>query len=68
MPQNCPFDITPLAQSNAVKKPNIFNINYTCQDFASLKARLRDYNKQNFADKFTDYVESDLPMKFLLIA
>lgn len=65
MPQNCPFDITPLAQSNAAKKPNIFNINYTCQDFASLKARLRDYNKQNFADKFTDYVESDLAIMLM---
>lgn len=65
MQENCPFDITPLAESQVNKKTNIFNLNYTCQDFNSLKARLRDYNKQQFAEKFNDYIESSLAIMLM---
>lgn len=60
MPENCSFDVTPYSQSNKILTPNIFNLNYTNQDFWSMKSRLIDYIKQNFEDDFTDFVESSL--------
>jgi len=60
MTENCPFDVSPYAQSNAIKTPNIFNLNYTNQDFWSMKTRLIDYIRQKFPNDFTDFVESSL--------
>jgi hypothetical protein len=57
---NCPFDITPYAQSQSIKKPNIFNLNYTNQDFWSMKTRLVEFIKQKYSGEFNDFVESSL--------
>jgi hypothetical protein len=56
----CPFEITPLAQSEPVRTPQLANLNYTNQDFFSLKSRLRDLIKEKFPDDFNDFVESSL--------
>lgn len=62
---NCPFDVTPYDQSNLVKAPNLVNLNYTNQDFWSMRARLIDLIKQQFADTFNDFVESDLAIMLI---
>ena len=58
--ENCPFDITPYDKSNLIKTPKLANLNYTNQDFWSMKARLTNFIKEKFADSFNDFVESDL--------
>jgi len=63
MPNDCP--VTPFAQSQASATPNIFNLNYTNQDFWSMKARLIDYIQQQFGDQFNDFVESDLAIMLI---
>lgn len=63
--ENCPFDITPYDLSGLVKTPNLANVNYTNQDFWSLKSRLESFIKERFADTFTDFVESDLAIMLI---
>lgn len=63
--QNCPFDITPYDQSSLVKTPNLVNLNYTNQDFWSMKARLINYIQQNFGSTFNDFVESDIALMLI---
>jgi hypothetical protein len=58
--ENCPFDVTPYDISSLVKTPNLTNVNYTNQDFWSMKSRLVDFIKERFSDSFNDFVESDL--------
>jgi hypothetical protein len=62
MSQNngCPFDITPYTQSQNIATPNIFNLNYTNQDFWSMKTRLLEFIQQKFDKDFSDFVESSL--------
>lgn len=62
---NCPFDITPYAQSQSIKKPNIFNLNYTNQDFWSMKTRLVEFIKQKFSGEFNDFVESSIAIMLI---
>lgn len=62
---NCPFDITPYAQSQSIKKPNIFNLNYTNQDFWSMKTRLVELIKQKFSGEFNDFVESSIAIMLI---
>lgn len=62
---NCPFDVTPFDTSNIVKTPTLISVNYTNQDFWSMKARLITYIQQQFADTFTDFVESDLAIMLI---
>ena len=57
---NCPFDITPYTQSQVITTPNIFNLNYTNQDFWSMKTRLLQFIQQKFSTDFSDFVESSL--------
>ncbi len=63
--QNCPFDITPFDTSSLVKTPNLVNLNYTNQDFWSMKTRLIDFIQEKFSDNFTDFVESDLAIMLI---
>jgi hypothetical protein len=63
--QNCPFDQTPLSQSQQIVTPKINNLNYTNQDFWSLKTRLVQYIQEQFATSFTDFVEGDLAMMLM---
>jgi len=61
----CPFDIQPYAKSEIIKKPNIFNLNYTNQDFWSMKARLIEFTRQRYEKEFGDFVESSLAMMLI---
>ena len=63
--ENCPFDVTPYDISSLVKTPNLVNVNYTNQDFWSMKSRLIDFIKSQFADTFNDFVESDLAIMLI---
>jgi len=60
MPENCNLDSTPLAQSEQIRTPQLFSLNYTNQDFWSMKSRLVDFMRERFADDFNDFVESSL--------
>lgn len=61
----CPFDVTPYDTSNLVKTPDLVSVNYTNQDFWSMKARLIDYIKEKFGESFNDFVESDLAIMLI---
>ena len=63
--KNCPFDITPFDQSNLIKTPNLVNLNYTNQDFWSMKTRLIGFIQEKFAENFNDFVESDLAIMLI---
>jgi hypothetical protein len=63
--QNCPFEVTPYEVSSLVKTPQLVNLNYTNQDFWSMKARLLDFIKEKFAATFTDFVESDVALMLI---
>lgn len=63
--ENCPFDVSPYTQAETIKQPNVFNLNYTNQDFWSMKTRLIDYVRQNFEKEFNDFVESDLAIMLI---
>lgn len=62
---NCPFDITPYTQSSIITTPNIFNLNYTNQDFWSMKTRLIEFTRQKFGKEFSDFVESSLAIMLI---
>ena len=62
---NCPFNLTPLDQSSTINNSPIVNLNYTNQDFWSMKARLIDYINQQFGDNFNDFVEGDLAVMLI---
>lgn len=63
--ENCPFDVTPYDNTSIVKTPNLINLNYTNQDFWSMKSRLIDFIKEKFGDSFNDFVESDLALMLI---
>ena len=58
--KGCPFNVTPYDKSNIVKTPQLKNVNYTNQDFYSMKSRLISLIKEEFGDTFNDFVESDI--------
>jgi len=62
---NCPFDITPYTQSQLITTPSIFSLNYTNQDFWSMKTRLVEFIRQKFSTDFSDFVESSLAMMLI---
>jgi hypothetical protein len=62
---NCPFDITPYTQSDVIVTPNIFNLNYTNQDFWSMKSRLVEFIQQKFPNDFSDFVESSIAIMLI---
>lgn len=62
---NCSFDAIPLVQSESQRRPNLNNLNYTNQDFWSMKARLVQFIRERFADDFNDFVESDLAIMLI---
>jgi len=65
MAETCPFEITPLKEASQVQRPSPVNLNYTNQDFWSMKARLVDFIKQNFTGEFNDFVESSLAIMLI---
>jgi len=62
---SCPFDITPYTQSQLITTPSIFNLNYTNQDFWSMKTRLIEYVRQKFSTDFADFVESSIAVMLI---
>ena len=72
MPQNCPIDVQPYAQPGVINNANIINLNYTNQDFWSLKARLRDFILERFGpngnflpNTFNDLVEGQIAIMLM---
>ena len=72
MPNNCPFDVKPFSQSNPIKNDKILSLNYTNQDFWSMKTRLVDFIKERFGDQgsvlpntFNDLVESSIAIMLM---
>lgn len=62
---NCPFDITPYTQSQVINTPNIFSLNYTNQEFWSMKTRLVEFCQQKFDKEFSDFVESSIAIMLI---
>ena len=58
----CPFDTTPLALPRMISNLPVYNLNYTNQDFNSIKTRVVGLLKANFAESFNDISESSLAM------
>lgn len=65
MAENCPFEITPLAHSKSIRNTNVFSLNYTNQDYWSLKARMLDLIKQYFDKDFNDFTESSIGLMLI---
>ena len=63
--ENCPFEVTPFDKSNLVKTTELVSVNYTNQDFWSMKSRLIDFIRQRFDTNFNDFVESDLAIMLI---
>lgn len=67
MPENCPFEATPFAQSNIINNDKVSSLNYTNQDFWSLKTRLIQFIRDRFGqngtvipNSFNDFVEGSV--------
>lgn len=65
MPNTCPFNVDPYKISNNPNRPTPVNLNYTNQDFWSMKTRLVSFIQQNFGDRFNDFVESSIAMMLI---
>lgn len=63
--KNCNFDSVPLSQSAQIRTPKLSNLNYTNQDFWSLKARLVQFIKEKFVTDFNDFVEANLAIMLI---
>lgn len=69
---SCPVEVKPFSQSESVKNPTIFNLNYANQDFWSLKTRLVELIKERFGERgteipntFNDFVESSIAVMLI---
>lgn len=60
MAQNCPFEVTPLAQSKIRDIVPFRNLDYTNQEYWSMKNRVLEIIGKNFRQDFTDLTESSL--------
>lgn len=74
MAEVCPFEIKPLAMSKvidtgAIKNLNytFFNLDYTSQDYWSIKERAMEIVKKNFNEDFNDFTESSLAVMLIEI-
>jgi len=72
MQNNCPFEIKPYANSNTIKNEKILNLNYTNQDFWSMKTRLVQLIQERFGDNgtvlpntFNDLVEGSIAIMLM---
>ena len=63
--EKCPFDLKPYKVGANTARPQIFSLNYTNQDFWSMKSRLVAYIKEKFGTEFNDFVESSLGMMLI---
>ena len=67
MQENCPFDIAPFAKSQTINNDKVSSLNYTNQDFWSLKTRLIQFIRDRFGSNgtvlpntFNDFVEGSV--------
>jgi hypothetical protein len=72
MPENCPNDVIPYAQSEIIRNSQLLNLNYTNQDFWSMKDRLVQFINERFGpngteipNTFNDLVESDIAIMLI---
>ena len=63
--EGCPFDVKPYDQSGLYKPKQLINVNYTNQDFWSMKSRLVELIKNKFGNDFNDLVESSLAIMLI---
>lgn len=68
----CPFEIKPFNQSSTIKNDQVFNLNYTNQDFWSLKTRLIEFINERFGENgtvipktFNDLVEGSVAIMLI---
>lgn len=61
----CPFDVTPLAVSKRITQTPIYSLNYTSQDYHSMKARMLDIMHTNFGNEFNDFAESSMAVMLI---
>ena len=66
------INYTPYASSGIIKSPSIVSLNYTNQDFWSMKSRLIDFIKERFGptgtvlpNTFNDFVESSVAIMLI---
>lgn len=57
---DCAFVLEPLSVSELSSLANLPNLNYTNQDFHSMKTRLVTFIQEKFVDDFSDFIEGDL--------
>lgn len=62
---NCDLEATPFDLSEPIRTPQLSNLNYTNQDYYSLKDRIKNNIKEKFPRDYNDFVESSLG--FMLI-
>lgn len=67
MTSEFPAQVTPFAEPNIIKNPNIISLNYTNQDFWSMKSRLVTFIEERFGENgtvipntFNDFSESSI--------
>jgi len=65
-------EVTPYAQSEITQSPHVFNLNYTNQDFWSMKTRLVNFINERFGPQgtvlpntFNDLVESSIAIMLI---
>lgn len=70
--QNCPITVTPFAQSSEITNKPFINLNYTNQDFWSMKTRLVEFIRERFGENgteipntFNDLVESSIAIMLM---
>jgi len=72
MADNCPINLSPYDQSGLIRNTNVVNINYTNQDFFSMKSRLISFLLERFGPQgtempnaFNDLVESSIAIMLI---
>ena len=72
MPDKCPFELSPLSQPSLIKTDKVNNLNYTSQDFWSLKNKLVDFINERFGENgntlpntFNDLVEGSIAIMLI---
>jgi hypothetical protein len=65
MAELCPFEVTPYKIAAGANRPSPVSLNYTNQDFWSLKNRLVAFCRDNFGNEFTDFIESSLAIMLI---
>jgi hypothetical protein len=61
----CSFEVVPTKQLTVPNRTTPVSLNYTNQDFWSLKSRLVSYTREKFGDVFNDFIESNLAMMLI---